>query len=67
MPSMEVRGAQLLHSLRDQTPPLCDPWYSEVSHFPRSRGASVRILKVPSEQEYSRVVPIFGGAASHFV
>ena len=23
---MEVRGAQLLHSLRDQTPPLCDPW-----------------------------------------
>ena len=24
---MEVRGAQLLHSLGDQTPPLCDSWY----------------------------------------
>ena len=26
VPNLEVRGAQLLHSLRDQTPPLCDPW-----------------------------------------
>ena len=27
VPNLEVRGAQNIHSLRDQTPPLCDPWY----------------------------------------